>query len=177
MSKKLFVSLIIAIFAIFSFTMCFAATNNETKANNNGDGGLLGEAANGVRNFVGGAENTIENAAMGISNTSKNMTGDVVNTMGGNNDNNNGNTGNTGNTNTNNNNDDSTFMGMGTTGDNGGYTATRTATGTGADDTTVLGMSSTAWTWLILGITAIGIIAIVWYYSTQFTNVNRKDNE
>lgn len=157
MNKKLFVSLTIVLFTIFSFTVCFA--NND---NGNDNGSVLGNASNSVRNVVGGVENTVENAAMGISNTSQNMTGDVENTMSGNNNNDN-----------NNDNNNSTFMGMGTTGDNGGYTATRTAT----DDTTVMGMSSTAWTWLILGITAIGIIAIVWYYSMQFTKTNRHNND
>lgn len=36
---------------------------------------------------------------------------------------------------------------------------------TSTDTTTVTGMSQTAWTWLILGVAAIAIIAVVWYYS------------
>lgn len=38
-----------------------------------------------------------------------------------------------------------------------GYNAARTST----DTTTVAGMSQTAWTWLILGVAAIAIIAVV----------------
>ena len=53
-----------------------------------------------------------------------------------------------------------------------GYNAARTST----DTTTVAGMSQTAWTWLILGVAAIAIIAVVWYYSMQFTNTGRKGN-
>ena len=105
------------------------------------------KATNDVRNFVGGVENTAENMASDVSNTSRNMTGGFENTM----------SGNTGNT----------FMGM-TDDNDGGYTATRT----GTDDATVMGMTSTAWTWIILGIAAIAIIAVVWYYSMQFTNNN-----
>lgn len=52
---------------------------------------------------------------------------------------------------------------------NTGYTATRT-------NATVMGMSQNAWTWLIMGIAAIAIIAVVWYYSMQFTNTGRKGN-
>ena len=141
MNKKFFVSLVIALFAILSFTVCFAA-----------DGDGLGTAANDVRNFVGGAENTVENAALDISNTSKNVTGGVENGM-------DGNKNTTGITNTN---------------TDGKYSATRTSTGT------VMGMSSTAWTWLIIGIAAIAIIAVVWYYSMQFannTNSHHNDND
>ena len=101
---------------------------------------------NGVRNVVGGAENAVENAAKDISGASKNATGAVENT-----------------TNHTNNNSHVT-----TTTNNAGYNATRTAT-TGA---TFMGMNSTAWTWLILGIAAIAIIALVWYYSTQLNNSN-----
>lgn len=165
MNKKFFVSLTIILSIVFSFSICFAETNNGTS---------LGNMVNGVRNFVGGTENTMENVASGVSNTSQNMTGNFENTMSGNhntdtmgmtdddNDNNhNGNVSGTG----------DTSMGMThSDDDNTGYIATRTATGT--DDATVLGMTSTAWTWIILGIAAIGIIAIVWYYSSQFTNNN-----
>ena len=112
----------------------------------------MGEAANSVRNVVGDAENGIENAARDISNTSKNSTGDMENVA----------------------------NGMYTNGisfmtsdsNSGNYTARRTAT----TDTTLLGMNSTAWTWLIMGIAAIAIIAVVWYYSMQFTNTGRKGN-
>ena len=47
---------------------------------------------------------------------------------------------------------------------------------TSTDTTTVTGMSQTAWTWLILGVAAIAIIAVVWYYSMQFTNTGCKGN-
>lgn len=107
----------------------------------------LEKAANDVRNFVGGTENTIENAAKDISNTSKDVTGSIGNTN-----------------NEQNNNTDTGII----SNYNDGYTAERT----GTDTSTVMGMTSTAWTWIILGIAAIAIIAVVWYYSMQFTNNN-----
>jgi len=35
-----------------------------------------------------------------------------------------------------------------------------------------MGMTSTAWTWLILAVAAVAIIALVWYYSNQITRDN-----
>lgn len=145
MNKKIFISLILAICLIFSFTFCLA---------NNEDG--LGKAANDVKNFVGGVEDKVENGARDISNTSKDATGSFENSMNGN-DNRRTNNG-------------QTSMGL-TNDNNGRYTATRTGT-----DNTVMGMSSTAWTWLIVGIAAIAIIAIIWYYSMRMTN-NDNNND
>ena len=140
MNKKFFVSLAIILFAVFSFTVCFATSGNG-----------LGTAANNVRNVVGAVEDTVENAALDISNASKSATGSTENGVAGN-----MNTNARTSTNTTN---------------NGRYTTTRTAT-----NGTVMGMTSTAWTWLILGIAAIAIIAVVWYYSMQFTNGNKHNN-
>ena len=49
------------------------------------------------------------------------------------------------------------------------YTATRTA----ADEGTLLGMNATAWTWLIIGMVGIAIIALVWYYSMQHDTIDK----
>lgn len=108
----------------------------------------LQDATDGVRNIVGGAEKAVEDAAKDVSNASKDATGKMeegANNIGNavmnsanNNDNYNKNT-------TNN------------------YTATRTS----ATDNTFMGMNATAWTWLIIGIAAIAIVALVWYYSMQ----------
>ena len=54
---------------------------------------------------------------------------------------------------------------------NGRYNTSRTST-----EGTLMGMSSNGWTWLILGIAAIAIIAVVWYYSMQFTNKNNNND-
>lgn len=136
------------LFISLAIILCAIFSFTVCFATDNGNG--LQKATNDVRNFVGGVENTVENAARDVSNTSKNITGDVENGM-----NRNGNTG---------------FMGS--TDNNSKYSATRTST-----DNTVMGMSSTAWTWLIVGIAAIAIIAVIWYYSMQFTNNNHHDDE
>ena len=53
-----------------------------------------------------------------------------------------------------------------------GYATTRTAT-----TDTFMGMNSTAWTWLVLAVAAVVIIALVWYYSTQITRDNNRNND
>lgn len=105
------------------------------------------KTVNDVRNFVGDAENTVENAALDISNVSKDVTGDMENGM--------------------NHETKNSTTGTITQNMSGQYSATRTST-----DNTVMGMTSTAWTWIILAIVAIAIIALVWYYSMQITNNN-----
>lgn len=117
----------------------------------------LQDAADGVRNVVGGAENAVEDAARGVSNASKDATSKMeqgANNVGNavmNHDNENHNT-KTGVTNNN-------------------YTATRTA----ATDNTFMGMNATAWTWLIMGIATIAIVALIWYYSMQIRSSNERD--
>lgn len=57
------------------------------------------------------------------------------------------------------------------------YTANRTATtGTATNTGTFLGMSSTMWTWLILAIAVVAIIALVWYYSNLLTRTRNYDD-
>ena len=111
----------------------------------------LKDAADGVRNVVGDAENAVEGAAKDISNASKNATGDIekgANNVG---------------------ND------MKNTANSTMDMATRTSTAT--TENTFMGMNATAWTWLILGIAAIAIIALVWYYSVQFTSSHHNDQD
>ena len=110
----------------------------------------LGNVANDVRNVVGGVENTVENAARDVSNVSKDATGSVENGM-----------------------NSDTHNSMSRTNN---YNTTRVATGSSNMSG---GMSASAWTWLILGIVAIAIIAVVWYYSMQLTNGrnNHDDND
>lgn len=110
--------------------------------------------ANGVRNMVGGAENMLEDTGGAISNGVKNgmntvgqgtqnvMT-DVRDGM---------------------NNTENSMTGITTTvNNNGGYTATRTAT----DNVTFAGMSTNTWTWIIIGITALAIGILIWAYMKQ----------
>ena len=153
MHKKLFISFAILISLIFSFTICFA----------NDGGNMVKDAADNVRNAVGGVENTVENAAKDVANTSKNVTGNMendANNVGNNMENNNHN--NQQNTSTNNlkSND---------------YNATITSTGTTSN--TFMGMNATAWTWLIIGIVAIAIVALVWYYAMQTRSSDYNDRD
>lgn len=45
---------------------------------------------------------------------------------------------------------------------NAGYTATRTNT-----NATWLGMDATMWTWLIMAILGVAIVAMIWFYAKQ----------
>ena len=158
MYKKLFLGLALLACIVFSFTVCFANDND----------GMLKDAADGVRNAVGNAENAVEDAAKGVSNASKDATGDMENAA------NNGNK-DMANNETNNNGEASDSNRTSATTDmNNGYAATRTATDTGA--TTFMGMTATAWTWLILGIAGIVIVALVWYYGMQVNSTNKYDD-
>lgn len=171
MHKKLLIGIALILSLILSFSVCFA--NDE-----------LQKAANSVRDAVGGAENAVEDAAKGVSNASKDATNSIEN--GGNNV---GNAIKDGANNAGNEIKDSadktgnaikngadkagtaiedTFNGS----RNNNYTATRTSA-----ENTFMGMNSTAWTWLILGIAAIAIIALVWYYSMQLTNNSHNNDE
>ena len=149
MNKKIGISIAIIISMIFSFTVCFA----------NDGGDMVQDAANGVRNVVGGAENAIEDAAKGVTDGAKNVTNNIENV--GNKAENKA---------SNMTSSDNSRMST-----NNSYTATRTSTGTEAN--TFMGMTATSWTWLIMGIAAIAIIALVWYYSAQMRSSNYDDHD
>ena len=155
MNKKLAIILSVFIAAILSFSVCFA---ND----------MLNDAAEGVRNVVGGAENAVEGAANGIANGVKgatnsveNKTNDVMNNIRSKGDNHN--------TAKDTNNETRTTTNSMT----GNYTATRT----NAEGSTLMGMNATTWTWLIIGIAAIAIVALVWYYSMQMRSSNYDDKD
>ena len=98
----------------------------------------------------------LSNSAQNMGNNVKGAMNNVGDTLTGNTDNNNDNS-----RNTNNNNDN-------------GYTATRT---TGATTNTGLfGMTTdTMWTWIILAILGVSIVALIWSYGSQTrTNKNTK---
>ena len=148
MLKKLIYTALIALSIIFISTFCLAAENI---------GNMATDAKDSVRNAVGGAENVLENAANSVGNmihsgtnavenAGNKMTEGIQNMTGSSN---------------------STISSS----NNNSYTATRTSTG----ESTFMRMGSTAWTWLILGIAAIAIVALVWYYSMQFTTNKNND--
>lgn len=55
--------------------------------------------------------------------------------------------------------------------ENSNYEATRTAT-----NNNLLGLSDTAWTWLIVGIIGAAIVGLVWYYGAQYEHKNYDHN-
>lgn len=140
-SKFLTVIIISTIMLLFSVSYTFAASFNN--------------AVDGVRNFVGGAENVVENAGNTVAGGIKNG----MNTLGNGARNTADATKNT--------------VGAMTAGNggsnNGGYTATRTATG---DAGMTTGIMSNTWTWVIIGITAVGIGVLMWSYFAQNRNVH-----
>ena len=107
-----------------------------------------GNFQNDVRNVVGGAENVVEDAGSAIGRTVQSG----VNTLG---------------------NGARDIGGMAqssmTTNNNSGYTTTRTATTSTSDD---LASSTTMYTWVIIGVTAVGIGVLLWSYFAQ----NSKNN-
>ena len=151
MYKKLAIVLSILIVAIFSFTVCFA---ND----------MVNDAVEGARNVVGGAENAVENAAKDVTNATKNATNSVENKM--------ENATNTMNTNGEHNTTRNTTNDR-VTSNASTYNATRTS----AEGSTLMGMNATMWTWLIIGIATIAIVALVWYYSMQMRSSNYDDKD
>ncbi len=150
MKKKLIMSALFLVIAlVVSFSYTFAA--NETNMN----------PVEGIRNFVGGAENVMEDAASGAANGIRNMTGAAENTMD--------------NITKNNDNNANKVTGAITRDNNGGnYTATRTA-----DSATLGGMTSNTWTWIIVVLAAIAIIALIWAYARgkNYSSNNNDDDD
>lgn len=143
MKKKLYIT-ILTLLAILTFSISYTFASNNMAA------------VDGIRNVVGGAENVVENAGKGIVDGVKNVTSAGQNTM----------ENVTGGARTQTQNTGNKIV----DGTANGYTATRTTTtraATGTNTGTFLGMNSTAWTWLIMAIVGIAIVALVWMYAKQ----------
>lgn len=159
MNKKILLSVILLTAFIFSFNCVFAENTTNTPANTVNDsmnkaGNTVENAGNAVRDAGNSAMNAVNNVVDGTQNAINTLTEDRTD--------NNSNTGAT-------NNHDNNNMSMTGTTNNGNrnYTTTRTA-----NEGTLLGMNATTWTWLIMGIVGIAIIALVWYYSMQHDTAN-----
>lgn len=109
---------------------------------------MANDAVEGVRNVVGGAENAVENAAKDVTNAAKAATNSVENKM-------------------------ENITNNRVTSSTSTYNATRT----NAEGSTLMGMNATMWTWLIIGIATIAIVALVWYYSMQMRSSNYDDKD
>lgn len=145
MKKSIFTITFIILSILFSASFVFAAENNvENVKNNMVD--TVNNAGNVVQDTASGAAGAVKNGLNAIGNTTQNMTNSVNNAgndMMNNTDNNMMNTDNN---------------------SNSDYTATRTAT---ENNTETAGGYNNMWTWIIVGIIAIVIIALIWYYVSQ----------
>ena len=155
MSKKIIISIVLLISLVLSVNFAFAADNLAQNAAN-----MTHDAANTVTNSINKTENTIQNAGNEVMNATNNVVDGARNAI---------------NTMTEDRNNDTTPDGnnnnTATTANNStNYTATRTAA-----EGTLLGMNATTWTWIIMGLVAISIIALVWYYSMQTTDKGYDD--
>ena len=142
MNKKIFFTLLLTLLFIITVCSCSFANTNA--------GNKLMNAGKSVGNAVGDTAGAIVDGAKdltrGASNMITNAKGDIENDA----------------TNTLATTDG--IFGM----DDDNYTATRTSTA----NNNLLGMSDTTWTWMILGIVGAIIIALVWYYSSQYEHRN-----
>lgn len=146
MKKKFYtIALLIVSILVLSFSYTFAA--NEPKA------------VQDIRNVVGGAENVVEDAGKGIVDGVRNVTSGGENMM----------------------ENAARDVGNGVqdagnrvtgamTGDNYDATRTTTRSAVNANEGTFLGMNGTVWTWLIIAVVAVAIIALIWMYVKQNNN-------
>lgn len=104
----------------------------------------------GIRNAVGGAENVVENAGSAVGKAVQGGMNTVTNGA--------KNVGNA---------TENTIGAMTNRGDNNNYTATRTSA---TND--MGGVSTSTFSWVIIGVTAVGIVVLLWSYFTQ----NRENN-
>ena len=63
-----------------------------------------------------------------------------------------------------------------TTGTNAQNTTNYTATRTNTNTAKLAGMTATGWTWLIMAIFGVAIVAIVWFYGKQHTESSSSNN-
>lgn len=168
MSKKILLSAVLLTAVVFSFSFVFAENNMAQDAVN-----MTQDAGNAVKDSIDKTGNTMQNAGNavmdagnGVMNAANNVVdgaAGAINTL--------TEDRNTDTTPDGNNNDDNNNTQTGMTNNNTtGYTATRTA-----GEGTLLGMNATTWTWIIMGLVAISIIALVWYYSMQTTDRHYED--
>ena len=157
MSKKMLVGIVLVLSLILSFTPCFAASEMK-KASDNAKN-MVSHTQNAIGNAAKSTGNVIKDGAQATGNAVKNGAQAVGNTV-------QGAANATGNALANGANyAKNTVKNM--IDGNTDYTATRTS-----QEETFMGMSSDTWSWLILGVAAIAIIALVWYYSMQL-NTNK----
>lgn len=145
MNTKLFAFLITFLAGIAALTFSFASTGHEIVDDTKN---MIHDVESKADELGNKAENGINNMKESIKNTTDNVVDDTKNSI-----------------NTMENDYDSRYV------PNSDYSVSRTSSL--SNDATYLGLGSTAWTWLIGTVTAIGVIAIVWYYFADNNTISR----
>ena len=154
MYRKVLLSAILAIAIMFSFTSCFANDMiNEA-------GNMMQDVGNNIRNAMNNAGNAVEDATRNISGATQDATENITQRA-----NNIGNE--LMNTNNNERNDNAEYNADFDNNAGTNYNTTRVATTDTTGNATFMGMDANMWTWLIVGVVAIAIIALIWYYTMQ----------
>ena len=163
MYRKVLLSAILIIAIIFSFTSCFANDMiNEA-------GNMMQDVGNNIRNAMNNAGNAVEDATRNISGATQDATENITQRA-----NNIGNE--LMNTNNNERNDNAEYNADFDNNAGTNYNTTRVATTGTTDNATFMGMDANMWTWLIVGVAAIAIIALIWYYTMQLrSSDNHRD--
>ena len=143
MKKKYLMMITISILLISLTSISFAAStlSNNVKNTTNAIGGAVANTADHAKNALATGKQKVEN---GLSNAKNAVTDSVEKT-------------------TNSTKNASNAMANTMNNMDNNYNATRTST-----DTQFMGMTSQGWTWLILGIVALAIVGLVWYYGRQY---------
>ena len=142
MSKKNRYKMIKKIFALLLFVTVISVASFAFAASEMQSS--MDKAGSSIQDMVNGAGNVVRDGAEAIGNGARDIGEDISSGA-------------------------SDMMGDMTSDQSGndGYSATRTSTDT---DGAMFGMSANTWTWFILAIVAIAIVALVWYYATQNKN-------
>ena len=149
MNKKIFLTVILSLLLVLTLYTASFASNVMNSAKN---------AVTNAGNAVGGAivtgKNAVVDGAKSLTNGTVSMGTDVMNT-----------------TNNVENNTDSAVHTLGNDMESD-YTATRTST----TDTNAFGLSTFTWTLIIIGIVGAAIVALVWYYGSQYEHKDYYNN-
>ncbi|MBR2785914.1 MAG: hypothetical protein IKD76_00150 [Clostridia bacterium] len=180
MKKSILIVSLIILSLFFSYSFTFAANPGEQIANGVGEtAGGVGNAAkdavngasNAVKDGMNNLKNATDNASNDLQNNSENV-GDAMNNAGNDVKNTMQDAGNgikntmedvgNGAKNTVENADNNMENR-----NNDAYTVTRTATENNTGNTTSSWANTNMWTWIIIGVITIVIIALIWYYASK----------
>ena len=150
MQKKIFFSVtILAIITFFSISTSFANSNMVNDAVNTTEGGVntvvngVEDAGQAVGNFVGDVGHAAGNIVEDVVNGAGSLVEDGKNTL---------------------------ESGANATSNTLNSATSYTAQRTSADNGTFLGMNADAWSWIIVGVFGIAIVALVLFYGNQHSN-------